>query len=64
MLLVSGRHTLARVPSNKLVLKHTLVNVVVGVGFSEHSCVYAHDSEHIFRTETKCERYRVHAKSF
>ena len=50
--------------SDGLVLGHELVSVVVGVGFSEHSSAYAHGSEHVFRTGTECEPYRVHTKSF
>ena len=59
-----GRLIPDRIPSDILVLTRTLANVVVGVGFSEHERVYAHDSEHVFRTVTECGRYRVHRKSF
>ena len=43
------------------------LNVLVGVGigddFGEYSRVCAHSCEHVFRTGTECERYRVHMKS-
>ena len=40
------------------------MSVVGGVGFSEHSSEYTHDSEHSFRIVIECEHCRVLMKSF
>ena len=58
-----GRHAYARVPSDGLVVVEMLVGVGIGDAFGEYSRVCAHSCEHVFRTGTECERYRVHMKS-